>query len=227
MIAEKHKISFLSLQTVLLGDAAHTMSPVLGQGLNAGLEDVAVFADCLQQHHGNVDTALPAYNTRRLPDVQAIMTVNEVVASSDVGLSVQVHCVCLLILGCLSRYNVLDLLACHACLPFPSPLALSACRFCLPFPLLLPFLLAFLLACLLARVLACLPSFPSLPFLCSFPSRLALPACLSACVFAFLLAFLPFCLPISLPACLACLAYFVFFCLLDLLACLLLVPEAG
>ena len=203
------------------------MSPVLGQGLNAGLEDVAVFADCLQQHHGNVDTALPAYNTRRLPDVQAIMTVNEVVASSDVGLSVQVHCVCLLILGCLSRYNVLDLLAYHACLPFPlllscllalsACLSLSSCPFCLPF----------LLACLLARVLACLPSFPSLPFLCSFPSRLALPACLSAGVFAFLLVFLPFCLPISLPACLACLAYFVFFCLLDLLACLLLVSKAG
>ncbi|KAL0030596.1 hypothetical protein WJX79_007832 [Trebouxia sp. C0005] len=76
-------------RTVLLGDAAHTMSPVLGQGLNAGLEDAAVFADCLQQHRGNVNTALLAYNTRRLPDVQAIMTVNEVVASSDIGLSAQ------------------------------------------------------------------------------------------------------------------------------------------
>ncbi|KAA6420858.1 MAG: kynurenine 3-monooxygenase [Trebouxia sp. A1-2] len=75
--------------TVLLGDAAHTMSPALGQGLNAGLEDAAVFADCLQQHRGNVNTALLAYNTRRLPDVQAIMTVNEVVASSDIGLSAQ------------------------------------------------------------------------------------------------------------------------------------------
>lgn len=76
-------------KTVLLGDAAHTMSPVLGQGLNSSLEDVAVFAQCLEQHQGNVDAALPAYNKERLPDVQAILTINEVVASSDVGLASQ------------------------------------------------------------------------------------------------------------------------------------------
>lgn len=76
-------------KTVLLGDAAHTMSPVLGQGLNAALEDVGVFAQCLEQHQSNVDAALPAYNKARLPDVQAIMLVNEMVASSDAGLTVQ------------------------------------------------------------------------------------------------------------------------------------------
>ena len=31
-------------QTVLLGDAGRCISPVLGQGCNAGLEDAAVFA---------------------------------------------------------------------------------------------------------------------------------------------------------------------------------------
>ena len=67
------------------------MSPVMGQGLNSGLEDVGVFAECLRQHQGNVDTALPAYNQQRLPDLQAIMTINEVVASSQVGLRVQVQ----------------------------------------------------------------------------------------------------------------------------------------
>ena len=66
------------------------MSPVLGQGLNAALEDVVVFALCLEQHQGSVDTALPAYNRARLPDVRAIMLVNEVVASADAGLTVQV-----------------------------------------------------------------------------------------------------------------------------------------
>ena len=85
-----HQLHCVALQTVLLGDAAHTMSPVLGQGLNAALEDVGVFAQCLEQHQGNVDAALPAYNKARLPDVQAIMLVNEMVASSDAGLTVQV-----------------------------------------------------------------------------------------------------------------------------------------
>ena len=80
-----------ALQTVLLGDAAHTMSPVLGQGLNSGMEDVAVFAHCLEQHQGSVDAALPAYNRARLPDVQAVMTLNEVVASNDAGLASQVQ----------------------------------------------------------------------------------------------------------------------------------------
>ena len=82
---------FPMLQVVLLGDAAHTMSPVFGQGLNSGLEDVAAFAEVLEQHQGNVDTALPAYNTARLPDIQAIMTLNEVVSSKDAGLASTVH----------------------------------------------------------------------------------------------------------------------------------------
>ena len=78
------------MQTVLLGDAAHCMSPVLGQGLNSGLEDVAIFAECLQQHAGQVDTALPAYTAARMPDIRAIMTINEVAASQDIGLAPQV-----------------------------------------------------------------------------------------------------------------------------------------
>lgn len=81
-------------QVVLLGDAAHTMSPVGGQGLNSGLEDVAVFAQCLEQHQGKVDSALLAYNLARLPDIQALMTMNEVMASNDAGLACQVGLAC-------------------------------------------------------------------------------------------------------------------------------------
>ncbi|KAL0027346.1 hypothetical protein WJX79_002794 [Trebouxia sp. C0005] len=76
-------------KTVLLGDAAHTMSPVLGQGLNSSLEDVAVFAQCLEQHQGSIHAALPAYNRARLPAIQALMTLNEAAAASDLGLQAQ------------------------------------------------------------------------------------------------------------------------------------------
>ena len=79
------------LQVVLMGDAAHTMTPILGQGLNCGLEDVAVFAQILEQHQGNVDTALPAYNTARWPDVEALLNINELMANKDYPLNPQVH----------------------------------------------------------------------------------------------------------------------------------------
>lgn len=74
-------------KVVLLGDAAHTMSPILGQGLNCGLEDVAVFADVLQGHEGNVDTALPEYTAARWPDVEAMLNINEIIARSDYTLT--------------------------------------------------------------------------------------------------------------------------------------------
>ncbi len=79
------------LQVVLMGDAAHTMTPILGQGLNCGLEDVAAFSQILEQHQGNVDTALPAYNTARWPDVEALLNINELVANKDNSLDPQVY----------------------------------------------------------------------------------------------------------------------------------------
>lgn len=79
----------LCLQTVLLGDAAHTMHPVLGQGLNVGLEDAMLFVQCLERHGSNVDSALPAFNTERTPDIHAILTINEAVASG-MGIASQV-----------------------------------------------------------------------------------------------------------------------------------------
>ena len=72
-----------ALQVVLLGDAAHTMTPILGQGLNCGLEDVIVLAHVLQQHADDVDLALPAYNHMRWPDVEALLNINEIVARRD------------------------------------------------------------------------------------------------------------------------------------------------
>eukprot|EP00568_Trieres_chinensis_P003162 CAMPEP_0183294468 /NCGR_PEP_ID=MMETSP0160_2-20130417/2801_1 /TAXON_ID=2839 ORGANISM="Odontella Sinensis, Strain Grunow 1884" /NCGR_SAMPLE_ID=MMETSP0160_2 /ASSEMBLY_ACC=CAM_ASM_000250 /LENGTH=375 /DNA_ID=CAMNT_0025455803 /DNA_START=110 /DNA_END=1234 /DNA_ORIENTATION=+ len=57
---------------VLLGDAAHAMSPSLSQGCNSSLQDVQVLMGCLDQCKGDWVKALPAYNEKRIPDSQAI-----------------------------------------------------------------------------------------------------------------------------------------------------------
>ncbi|RXK35051.1 kynurenine 3-monooxygenase [Tremella mesenterica] len=72
---------------VLLGDAAHSMVPFYGQGLNCGLEDVRVLNSYLEQHHigstataplGRTDPelsmALETYSKDRDADLRAICT---------------------------------------------------------------------------------------------------------------------------------------------------------
>ncbi|TCV96382.1 2-polyprenyl-6-methoxyphenol hydroxylase-like FAD-dependent oxidoreductase [Luteibacter rhizovicinus] len=49
---------------VVIGDAAHAMSPQLGQGANMALLDAAALADALADH-GDVDKALDAYRRER------------------------------------------------------------------------------------------------------------------------------------------------------------------
>jgi kynurenine 3-monooxygenase len=58
---------------VLLGDAAHAFPPDLGQGVNSALEDVKVFCEALDKANGDLATALPAYEARRLPDARALI----------------------------------------------------------------------------------------------------------------------------------------------------------
>lgn len=48
---------------VVLGDAAHAMSPQLGQGVNLALADASCLADCLSRHP--LDQALRHYQRRR------------------------------------------------------------------------------------------------------------------------------------------------------------------
>lgn len=64
-------------RVVLVGDAAHSVWPSLGQGCNLALESCLVLADILVQFDGNLSTALPAYTASRKPDADAIGRMSE------------------------------------------------------------------------------------------------------------------------------------------------------
>jgi len=54
---------------VLLGDAGHSVLPPTGEGINSGLEDTVVLAECVAAHP---DTAFAQFNTQRLPQLHAL-----------------------------------------------------------------------------------------------------------------------------------------------------------
>lgn len=53
-------------RVALLGDAAHAMTPNLGQGACQGIEDAVVLGACLKKH-SSVESALQEYSRRRVP----------------------------------------------------------------------------------------------------------------------------------------------------------------
>ncbi len=55
-------------RALLIGDAAHAMSPNMAQGAAMAVEDAIVLAECLSEQP-NMQTALSAYETRRRPRV--------------------------------------------------------------------------------------------------------------------------------------------------------------
>lgn len=55
----------------LLGDAAHPVVPSLGQGANMAFEDAYELAECLA-NAPNIETALHAYETSRIPRTTVI-----------------------------------------------------------------------------------------------------------------------------------------------------------
>jgi 2-octaprenyl-6-methoxyphenol hydroxylase len=59
-------------RSLLLGNAAHALHPIAGQGLNLALRDVAVLAELLAGHDDpGDDELLQIYAQRRLPDINA------------------------------------------------------------------------------------------------------------------------------------------------------------
>ncbi|OAR25725.1 monooxygenase [Streptomyces sp. ERV7] len=63
--------SFVTGRAVLLGDAAHAMTPNLGQGANQALEDAVTLAALLDAH-SDVESALASYDHHRRPRTQLI-----------------------------------------------------------------------------------------------------------------------------------------------------------
>ncbi len=63
---------------VLLGDAAHSVWPSLGQGCNVALESCRIFTETLAQAQGDLTVALPSYTAIRKPDTDAIARLSEI-----------------------------------------------------------------------------------------------------------------------------------------------------
>lgn len=59
-------------RVAIAGDAAHAMSPALGQGGGAGLEDAAVLSDLLTAPGLPVEQALSGYERLRRPAAQEL-----------------------------------------------------------------------------------------------------------------------------------------------------------
>ena len=57
---------------VIVGDSAHAMVPFYGQGMNAGLEDVRVLFEFLDEYPKDWTKALDEYTKQRTPDAQTI-----------------------------------------------------------------------------------------------------------------------------------------------------------
>ena len=61
--------------TVLLGDAAHAMTPNIGQGAGMAMEDAAVLAEELARG-GKIEDALGRYAVRRKPRVATVVRIS-------------------------------------------------------------------------------------------------------------------------------------------------------
>jgi 2-octaprenyl-6-methoxyphenol hydroxylase len=73
--------SLVSGRQVRIGNAAQTLHPVAGQGLNLGLRDAYALVDALQRG-GDVDTALARVAWARAPDRWSLIAATDFLARS-------------------------------------------------------------------------------------------------------------------------------------------------
>lgn len=57
---------------IVIGDAAHAISPALGQGCNCALEDVVILDKLLDEYKDDWAAILPQFTSCRLPDIIAL-----------------------------------------------------------------------------------------------------------------------------------------------------------
>lgn len=57
---------------LILGDAAHAVSPSIGQGCNSALEDVLILDRLIEKYAGNWSQIFPEFTTTRLADAHAV-----------------------------------------------------------------------------------------------------------------------------------------------------------
>ncbi|BAY18156.1 putative kynurenine 3-monooxygenase [Anabaenopsis circularis NIES-21] len=62
---------------LLIGDAAHAVSPSIGQGCNAALEDVLIFDQLLDKYSDNIEEAIAQFTVRRQPDGYALVELGD------------------------------------------------------------------------------------------------------------------------------------------------------
>lgn len=62
---------------LLIGDAAHAVSPSLGQGCNAALEDVSLFNSLLDEYSDNLAVAVEQFTVRRKADAHALVELSD------------------------------------------------------------------------------------------------------------------------------------------------------
>ena len=70
--------SFIAPRIALIGDAAHLVHPLAGQGLNLGFRDIAALVECLAEQirlglDPGEETALEAYQNARFFDTAAMV----------------------------------------------------------------------------------------------------------------------------------------------------------
>lgn len=62
---------------LLIGDAAHAVSPSIGQGCNSSLEDVLILEQLLEQYGNDWGQVLPRFSQQRVPDAHALRDLSD------------------------------------------------------------------------------------------------------------------------------------------------------